>query len=240
MVMDVGRLGGAIAAIALGLWMGTVNVASAQDCFIELEDGTRVDLNRRLCRHNLERRAIAPEGATGVLAFEELDLRPQVSATTAAIQGIIRNRSNSVVNLVAFRVDLMRDGVALGRVRVPAPVDAIAPGQSVRFAHVFAHGLAADVDWSRLRPVLVSIEEAVDPAIAPNDPTTETNRDREPGGWIVDEAAPPGDGLPSNVPPSNGPPPSVPANVPSNLPPNSPPSNVPPSNLPPNTSEIRP
>jgi hypothetical protein len=102
-MMGMGRMGWAIAAIVLGMGMGLgAPTAAAQDCFMELADGTRVDLNRRLCRHNLERRAIAPEGATGVLAFEELDLRPQVSATTAAIQGIIRNRSNGVVNLVAF------------------------------------------------------------------------------------------------------------------------------------------
>ncbi|GAB4358431.1 MAG: hypothetical protein Fur0042_27900 [Cyanophyceae cyanobacterium] len=232
--MGIGWMGGVIAAIGLGLWMGAPMAASAQDCFIELEDGTRVDLNRRLCRHNLERRAIAPEGATGVLAFEELDLRPQVSATTAAIQGMIRNRSNSVVNLVRFRVDLMRDGVSLGQVMVPAPVAAIAPGQSVRFAHVFPHGLAPDVDWSALRPVLVSIEEAADPVEVGPD------RDRgaeQPGGWIVDEAAPPSNALPSNALPNNAPPNNTP---PSNVPPSNVPSNLPPRNIPPNTSEIRP
>jgi hypothetical protein len=120
----------------------------------------------------------------------------------------------------------MRDGVALTQITVPAPVAAIAPGQSVRFAHVFPHGLASDVDWSRLRPVLVSIEEAAAPAPVEMGP----GRDRgaeQPGGWIVDEAAPPSNIPPDSAPPSN----PLPSTV---LPENAPPSNVPPA------SDLRP
>ncbi len=129
------------------------------DCYLITSDGRRVNLDGRLCDRNAQPQALPSTVSVGALQFMDLELRANPDPSVVVVRGRVQNRSNGPIALQAVTLNLVYQGTVAKTVEVAIAPGQIAPGQTLGFERLVAHGLGSTVALEEIGVAIASYRQ---------------------------------------------------------------------------------